>query len=668
MCGFAGCIDFSRQTTAEELRGTALRMARSLRHRGPDDEGVWIDAAQGVALGNRRLAILDLSQAGHQPMVSTSGRFVVVYNGEIYNFQELIRQLQEDANCEVPLRGHSDTEVMLACFEFWGIEASLARMNGMFAFAVWDRQERSLYLCRDRMGEKPLYYGWAGNTFLFGSELKALRLHPAFKAEINREAVSLYLRYNCVPSPYSIFEGVHKLPPGSLLKFDCKVNGAPELFPYWSPRTAAENGIENPLRCSESELLAGLEDLLKDAVKIRMMADVPLGVFLSGGIDSSTITALMQAESARAVRTFSIGSEDSGFNEAKQAAAVARHLGADHTELYVTAEDALSVIPLMPTVYDEPFGDSSQIPTFLLSRLARKHVKAALSGDGGDELFAGYNRHVWIDRIWRAIAWLPGEYRRSVGAAMTRISPGNWDGAFRVLNPLLPAHLKQRYAGYKVHKLARILSSADPEAMYAALVSHWNDASFVLGCAKLSDGVSGDQAGAKLPTMLHEMLLSDALTYLPDDILVKVDRASMAVGLETRLPLLDHRVVEYSWKIPISAKIREKKGKWALREILRRYVPARLTDRPKAGFGIPLGDWLRGPLREWSESLLDERRLKDEGFFNARPIREKWAEHLSGKAAWEYHLWDVLMFQAWLSEGKQSERAAEPAIQAALAS
>jgi asparagine synthase (glutamine-hydrolysing) len=643
-------------------------MARSLWHRGPDDEGVWIDAAQGVALGHRRLAILDLSQAGHQPMVSRSGRFVVAYNGEIYNFQELIRALEEDANCALRLRGHSDTEAMLACFERWGVEGSLARMNGMFAFVVWDRQERSLTLCRDRMGEKPLYYGWIGNSFLFGSELKALRLHPACEAKINREAVGLYLRYNCVPCPYSIFEGVQKLPPGSLLKVDGKAREEIAPTPYWSLREIAGDGVKSPLRCGDAELLARLEELLKDAVKIRMIADVPFGVFLSGGIDSSTVTALMQAQSARPVRTFSIGSEDPGFNEAEQAAAVAQHLGTDHTELYVTAEDALAAIPLMPTVYDEPFGDSSQIPTFLLSRLARKHVTVALSGDGGDELFAGYNRHVWIDRIWRAIGWVPGEYRRAVAEAIMRTSPGSWDRALRVLNPLLPSHLKQRYAGYKVHKLAGILGCADPEAMYAALVSHWNEPSAVLAMVKASARSFGERAGARLPTMLQEMLVSDALTYLPDDILVKVDRASMAVGLETRLPLLDHRVVEYSWKVPIAAKIREKKGKWALREILRRYVPSGLTDRPKAGFGIPLGDWLRGSLRDWAEALLDEKRLKREGFFNARPIREKWAEHLSGKAAWEHHLWDVLMFQAWLSTDRETEREEEPAIPAALAS
>jgi asparagine synthase (glutamine-hydrolysing) len=638
-------------------------MTKSLRHRGPDDEGVWIDAAAGVALGHRRLSILDLSQAGHQPMVSSTGRFVLVYNGEIYNFRDLIHRLRQEEKHQIQFRGHSDTEVMLACFELWGIEASLARMNGMFALALWDRQERTLCLCRDRMGEKPLYYGWAGNTFLFGSELKALRLHPAFNGKISPEAVGLYLRYSYVPSPHSIFQGVYKLPPGSLLKLDSKVCRDTKPTSYWSLRTVAEDGIESPLQCSESDLVAGLGDLLKDAVKIRMIADVPLGVFLSGGIDSSTITALMQAQSARPVRTFSIGSDDSGFNEAEQAAAVARHLGTDHTELYVTAEDAFSAIPLMPSVYDEPFADSSQIPTFLLSRLARRHVTVALSGDGGDELFAGYNRHVWIERTWRAIGWLPREYRRFVAKAITRISPRGWEGVFRVLNLLLPPHLRQRYPGYKMHKLAGILSCVDSEAMYRGVISHWNDPSSVLSYEILSEGDL-----PKLPAMLTRMLLSDALTYLPDDILVKLDRASMAVGLEGRLPLLDQRVVEYSWKIPIRAKIREKKGKWILREILRRYVPPRLTDRPKAGFGVPLGDWLRSPLREWAESLLDERCLKSEGFFDPKPIREKWAEHLSGRAAWEHHLWNILMFQAWLSASKQSEREAEPDIPAVLAS
>lgn len=666
MCGFAGFIDFSRQTSADGLRGSALRMVRSLRHRGPDDEGLWVDAAQGIALGHRRLSILDLSQAGHQPMMSQRGRFVIAYNGEIYNFRELIDCLRHDTKFEFSLRGHSDTEVMLACFECWGIEASLARINGMFAFALWDRQERALYLCRDRMGEKPLYYGWVCNTFLFGSELKALHSYPTFDAEINREALALYLRYSCVPSPHSIFRGVHKLPPGSSLRLDSNSHRDIKPIPYWSLRTVAENGTDGSLQCSESEMLEGLEDLLKEAVKIRMIADVPLGAFLSGGIDSSTITALMQAQTACPVQTFSIGLHDRDFNEAHQAAKVARHLGTDHTELYVTSSDALSVIPLMPTVYDEPFADSSQIPTFLLSRLARRYVTVALSGDAGDELFGGYNRHVWIERIWRAIAWLPSEARRIAAMAITRIGPQDWDSVLRILNPVLPSQVRQRCPGNKLHKLAGVLTCADPEAMYSYVVSHWNNpGSVAIGTEELSSLLPTEGDSAKLPTIIHQMLLLDALTYLPDDILVKLDRASMAVGLEARVPFLDHHVVEYAWKIPVRAKIRAKKGKWALRQILRRYVPAQLTDRPKSGFGIPLGDWLRGPLREWAESLLDEKRLKNEGFFEPGPVREKWAEHLSGKAPWEHHLWDVLMFQAWFSAQQQSEREMATALLAA---
>jgi asparagine synthase (glutamine-hydrolysing) len=656
MCGFAGFIDFRCQTSGEELRERALRMARSLLHRGPDDEGIWIDAAVGIALGHRRLSILDLSSAGHQPMLSETGRYVIVYNGEIYNFQELKTELGHSAKDRPSFRGHSDTEVMLACFERWGIKDSLVRMNGMFAFALWDRQERTLYLSRDRMGEKPLYYGWTGETLLFGSELKALQAHPSFTAGINRDALSLYLRYGCVPSPHSIFQGVYKLPPGTLLTLDSNCRRDTKLALYWSLRKVAEEGTNAPLQCSEAEMLENLEDLLKEAVKIRMVADVPLGAFLSGGIDSSTVAALMQAESNRPVRTFSIGLHESDYNEAHHAAAVARHLGTDHTELYVTPDDALAVIPLMPTIYDEPFADSSQIPTFLLSRMARQHVTVALSGDAGDELFGGYNRHVWSARVWRAIAWLPRKARHTAGVAITRIDPQGWDSIFRVLRHFLPSQARQRTPGNKLHKLAGILSCSDPEEMYLRLVSHWsNPGSVPIGFQEPNTLLTGGGDWAKLPTVIHQMLFLDALTYLPNDILVKVDRASMAVGLEARVPLLDHRVVEFAWRIPVSAKIRDKQGKWALRQILGRYVPAQLIDRPKSGFGIPLGAWLRGPLRDWAESLLDERRLKIEGFFDPGPVREKWAEHLSGKASWEHHLWDVLMFQAWFSTQRQSE-------------
>ncbi len=623
-------------------------MATSLAHRGPDDEGVWVDAHVGVALGHRRLSILDLSTEGHQPMVSASGRYVVVFNGEIYNFQELRSELERTPRAAVPaFRGHSDTEVMLAAFEQWGVEEAVARFNGMFAFIVWDREERLLHLVRDRLGEKPLFYAWMGNTFLFGSELKALRCHPDFRAEIDRDALALYMKFGYVPAADSIYRGTYKLPPGCLLTVAVPPSERPEPASYWSARDVAEDGVANPFPGSLEEVIARLEDLLRDSIRLRMVADVPLGVLLSGGIDSSTVTALMQAQSTRPIKTFSIGFKDPEFNEATHAAGVARHLGTDHTELYVTPGHALAVIPRLPTIYDEPFADSSQIPTFLVCSLARKHVKVGLSGDGGDEVFGGYNRHVWGPRIWKTMRWIPKGVRKKVAAALTVLSPQEWDTAFQKMEVLLPEIIKQTHPGDKLHKLAEIGVAENPEAMYEKLVSHWNGAeSLVLGTSGPSALYRG--LGAELPDFTQRMMYLDTVTYLPDDILVKVDRASMSVSLETRVPFLDHRVVEFAWKLPSAMKIRNGQGKRLLRQILHQHVPKKLTERPKAGFAIPLADWLRGPLRDWAEALLDERRLEAEGFLAPKPIRDKWVEHLSSKRNWVSQLWNVLMFQAWL--------------------
>ena len=624
-------------------------MTDTLIHRGPDDGGVWEDTRSGVALGNRRLAIVDLSPEGHQPMHSASGRYVLAFNGEIYNFWALREELEGLGHL---FRGHSDTEVMLAAFTEWELEGALERFNGMFAFALWDREERSLYLARDRLGEKPLYYGWMGETFLFSSELKALKVHPTFRGEISRNALTLYLRYQYIPAPYTIYEGISKLSPGTRLTID-EAGNVSGPVPYWSAKEAAERGVTNPFSGSDTEAVDELDGMLRDSVRMRMVADVPLGAFLSGGIDSSAVVAAMQSQSDRPVRTFSIGFYEEEYSEAEHAKAVARHLGTEHTELYVTPEEAMSVIPKLPTLYDEPFSDPSQIPTYLVSQLARRHVTVSLSGDGGDELFAGYNRYFWVESIWGKVGWMPQGLRSALAEALTAVSPQGWERAFKKLGPVLPTKARQRIPGDKLHKLAEVLTVKNPEAMYLNLVSLWKrpDAVVIGGSEPLVTLTDPGQ-WADLPDLTQRMMYLDTVTYLPDDILVKVDRASMGVSLEGRVPFLDHRLVEFAWRVPLGMKIKDGKSKWLLRQVLNQYVPKKLIERPKMGFGVPIDAWLRKPLRGWAEALLDERRLRREGFFDPRPIREKWAEHLSGKRNWQYPLWDVLMFQAWLEENK----------------
>ncbi|MGZ5257189.1 MAG: asparagine synthase (glutamine-hydrolyzing), partial [Burkholderiales bacterium] len=583
------------------------RMADTLFHRGPDDSGTWIDKDAGIALGHRRLSIIDLSPEGHQPMTSHSGRYVMAYNGEIYNFRELRKELERDG---VQWRGHSDTEVMLAAFEAWGVEGALQRFNGMFAFALWDRNEKALHLARDRLGEKPLYYGWAGKTFLFASELKALKAHPAWRAEIDRNALAAYLRHNYVPAPYSIYTGIAKLPPGHRIKLTAHDTGPVRTEPYWSLREAAEAGVANPLDVDDETAVEGLDRLLRDAIARRMVADVPVGVFLSGGIDSSTVVALMQAQSSRPVRSFSIGFAEEAYNEARHAKAVAQHLGTDHTELYVTPQQAMSVIPKLPLIYDEPFADSSQIPTFLVSELARKHVAVTLSGDGGDELFCGYVRYFWGRRIWNRIGRLPYRLRTLTAAALRSLSPSSWNVLFAGMNRLMSSTAVGELTGDRVHKLANVLAVSSPDALYHGLVSHWpQPQSMVHGSREPLTALTDRTQWARLSDFTQRMMFLDAVTYLPDDILVKVDRASMAVSLEARVPMLDHRVVEFAWRVPLSRKNRNDQGKWLLRQVLYRYVPPALIDRPKMGFGVPIDSWLRGPLRGWAEDLLSEHRL-----------------------------------------------------------
>lgn len=650
MCGICGWIDYSI-SNQNYYRSTIERMNNSLLHRGPDSGGIWTDENAGIALGHRRLAIVDLSPEGHQPMVSANGRFVIVFNGEIYNFLKLRRELEKRSH---RFRGGSDTEVMLAGFSEWGIETAVKRFNGMFAFALWDRQERVLYLGRDRLGEKPLYYGWMGQTFLFASELKALKAHPKFSAEINRDALALYVRYCYIPAPDSIYQGIYKLPPGCLLIVRSPEKVKP--IPYWSAKSAAISGISQPFLGSETEAITELDTLLRDAVNLRMMADVPLGAFLSGGIDSSTIVALMQAQSNKPIKTFTIGIDEKIYNEAEYARAVAQHLGTDHTELYVSAEDALAVIPKLPNLYDEPFADSSQIPTFLISQLTRQQVTVSLSGDGGDELFAGYNRHFRGRHVWQKLSWIPPIARKIAASIITQFSPETWNFIFNQGDRLIPNEFKLRQPGERLQKLAEILASHNPQEFYNSLVSQCqNPEAVVLHSSEPFTPLRDINLWKELSDFTECMMYLDTVSYLPDDILVKVDRASMGVSLEARVPYLDHRIVEFAWQIPLSMKIRNGMGKWLLRQVLYQYVPADLIERPKMGFAVPIERWLRNELREWAEALLDEQRLRQEGFFNPQPIRQKWEEHLSGRHDWKYYLWDILMFQSWLEQQKNSE-------------
>jgi asparagine synthase (glutamine-hydrolysing) len=643
MCGITG---FLTPGGAPETDALAA-MTDALAHRGPDDSGLWLDPRAGVALGHTRLAVVDLSPQGHQPMESASGRYVVAYNGEVYNHGKLRTEL---SSAGAAFRGRSDTEVLLAAVETWGPEATLERLVGMFAFALWDREGARLFLARDRMGEKPLYYGWSGGVFLFGSELSALARHPGFSGEVDRDVLALYLRHNYVPAPYCIYRGIAKLPPATYLWVDPARPDAGAPVPYWSVAQVAAHGQSHPFAGSAEEATDRLEELLRRSVRGQMVADVPLGVFLSGGIDSSTVTALMQAESSRPVRSFTIGFAEAGYDEAPHARRVAEYLGTEHTELYVTPQDALDVIPELPRFYSEPFADLSQIPTLLLCRMARKHVTVALSGDGGDELFFGYPRYRLAQGLWNALRPLPGAVRSPLARLLGGASVAGWNRAFKPAEPLL-RRFGRATVGEKAHALAGLLSAPAPEAVYRRLVSHWDDPpQAVPGAAEPPTVLTAPQDGPPLPDLAARLMCWDMRSYLPDDVLVKVDRASMAVALEAREPLLDHRVVEFAWSLPLSFKVRGGQAKWLLRRVLHRHVSPHLVERPKAGFAVPMGSWLRGPLRDWAEALLDEKHLKDGGHFDPAAVREKWAQHLSGRYDWRHHLWDVLMFQAWLEK------------------
>ncbi|MEI9951373.1 MAG: asparagine synthase (glutamine-hydrolyzing) [Pseudomonadota bacterium] len=642
MCGIAGIINMGGVLGAEGLKGSIEAMTRAIQHRGPDDQGIWLHAESGIGLGHRRLSIVDLSQAGHQPMVSANGRFVIVYNGEVYNHQESRKELEA---LGVSFRGTSDTEVILEACAQWSLERTLPKLNGMFAFALWDRQEQVLNLVRDRLGIKPLYWAKFGRTFLFGSELKALRAEPSWSPEVRPDSIAAYMRHGYIPAPHTIYEGVHKLEPGMVLTLGLRDGAEPSLQRFWDLRDVARQGQAGRQGTSSVVQVDELDSLLRDAVGRRMIADVPLGAFLSGGIDSSLVAALMQAQSSVPVKTYTIGFGQAQYDEAPHARGVAKHLGTSHTELYVSPDDALAVIPELPHWFDEPFADSSQIPTLIVSRLTRQHVTVALSGDGGDELFTGYQRYFWHQQLQTWFDRMPRQARLGIATALRAVPPHSRDALLRHL----PQRLRGTITGSRIQKLTDVLGADDSAALYRSIVSLWqNPNDLVLGSKEARGRLWDPDINAGLAPIFEGPQLVDALTYLPDDILTKVDRASMAVALEARVPLLDYRVVEYAWRLPLEAKVRDGRGKWILREILARYVPNHLIDRPKMGFGVPMAAWLRGRLRDWAEALLDPAVLTSQGLLNAPLVRQMWSEHLAGQNHQTDRLWTVLMLQAWM--------------------
>jgi asparagine synthase (glutamine-hydrolysing) len=660
MCGIAGY--WQTKSSSGHPQEILDRMGAALIHRGPDDSGTFYDVRSGIGLAFRRLSILDLSVEGHQPMSSASGRYIIVFNGEVYNFEEIRTELGAHN-----WRGRSDTEVMLAAVERWGVEPAVQRFVGMFAFALLDRQERKLHLVRDRLGIKPLYYGRAGNAFVFASEMKAIWQHPEFSGEIDRDVLALYLRHNYVPSPHCIYTGLHKLQPGCMLTLDSGT-ATPQVHRYWSAKDVAHRGQLSPLQASDAETVEELHQLLLRAIKLRMIADVPIGAFLSGGVDSSTVVALMQAQSARPVKTFTIGFHEEGYNEAVHAKKVADYLHTDHTELYLTSKDALNIVPLLHTIYDEPFSDSSQIPTYLVSKLARGSVAVSLSGDGGDELFGGYNRYTSTRRIWNSVKSVPRPIRSLARALLQAIPPKRIDAAFLAIRAFMPKAFHQAALGDKVHKLADFLATDGPQSLYYRALSHSDKPSEIVLDADEPDTVRECIAELSASMCIEEvMMLTDLLQYLPDDILTKVDRASMAVSLEARVPLLDHRIVEFAWRLPLRLRMGKGDGKWILREVLCKYIPRELIERPKMGFGVPIDCWLRGPLRDWAEDLLSVKSLRDPGLFSVDRVLELWREHRSGARNWQYLLWDVLVFQDWYFQHKSARSHVAPAREAVLA-
>lgn len=675
MCGIAGILDPTGRMAPDALLDVAGRMAARQAHRGPDGQGLWADPDGMLALGHRRLAVLDLSPAGEQPMLSHCGRFALAYNGEVYNHPELRREVEAaraySGRPAIAWRGRSDTEILLEACALWGVEGALSRSAGMFALALWDRRERTLTLARDRMGEKPLYYALQGGRLHFASELPGLLAAPGFSARVDRGALALLLRLSCIPAPHSILRDVRKLPAGHVLEISAQElasGGPPAPRPWWSLRQLAQDGLMEPFEGTEQEAHEALLRRLRQSVRGQMIADVPLGALLSGGVDSSLIAALMAEAAPGSVRTFTIGYDDPAYDESAQAEAVARHLGTVHTRLIAKPEDALALVPHLAALSGEPFADASLLPARLVAGLTRREVTVCLTGDGGDELFAGYNRHAWGPALWARLGGLPLGLRKLAAAALTSLSPAAWDRLFAALAPLLPEAARQRLPGEKLHKLAQALPARIATSFYARLVSAWIDPGLLV--RQEGRGASEPEWALRLPGTWPDpglcppggalwMQFLDTAWYLPDDILTKVDRAAMSVGLESRAPYLDHRVAELAWRLPEAMRLRDGpsgvRGKLPLRALLSRYVPPGLWERPKMGFGAPLDAWLRGPLKDWAAGLLDPARLGREGFLDPAPFARAWAEHQSGRHNRQYQLWPALMFGSWLETFGVSE-------------
>ena len=642
MCGIAGLVNYHSN---DNLQAILADMAQQLHHRGPDSEGIWSDETAHIGLAHTRLAILDASPAGCQPMVSNSGRFVIVFNGEIYNHRAI--RLELETQSERRWTGHSDTETLVAAIEQWGCEGALKKLVGMFAFALWDRDSKTLKLARDRAGEKPLYYGRTNSIFFFGSELSVAKKIPNFKNKINPDVLALYLKYSSIPAPYSIYEDVFKVEPGCVITFD--VHGKKiDQIEYWSFQEVFQEGVHNRYRGGPEEVVADLTSVLSEAVALQMESDVPLGAFLSGGVDSSMIVALMQSQSTQAINTFSIGFEDAAFNEAEYAKDVSNHIGTNHHDVYVNGSDALNVIPNLPSIYDEPFADSSQIPTYLVSKIAKERVTVSLSGDAGDELFGGYTRYQNAASAWNYVNKIPASVRSLVSWSIQAAPVKFLEKSISLFGGVINKRFSMNVTYDRLLKASKLLGKPNQKEFYQhGFLSHNDDScKWVLGAKHLTSAI--DKNDFNSSTSFENMMALDFLHYLPTDILTKVDRAAMAVSLETRAPFLDQRVIEFACSLPPEYKMRGGKTKWALKQALYQFVPESLIERPKMGFGVPLAEWLRGPLREWAESLLNEKKLIDEGFFDPNIIREKWHEHLSGERNWQTQLWDVLMFQAWL--------------------
>jgi len=645
MCGIAGFISPFFNNNFEKAVSSMLN---KIEHRGPDDEGIWFDSNYGIALGHRRLSIVDLSSAGHQPMISQCKKYYIVFNGEIYNHNFLREELPDS----IKWKGHSDTETLINAISYWGLKKSLEKLVGMFAFAVWNIDEKKLILARDRLGEKPLYFGFRGETMLFASELKAIEAFPADPLSIDRISLEKYLIYGYVPSPNTIYEGIYKLPPGNFLELsldDIKKRSLPNFSQYWSFDSITTRQLSDPFSGSTMKAIDHLENLLKISISGQLLGDVPIGAFLSGGIDSSTVVAIMQSQSRKPINTFTIGFEELKYDESKSAKAISSHLGTNHFEFFLTPKDALNSIPRLSEIYDEPFSDVSQIPTFLISKFASNKVKVCLSGDGGDELFCGYYRHIAGPIIYKILKNIPLPLRKGIATFIKFFPPSSWDRFYYCMESILPKFLRINFPGLKIYKISELINCKNLYEIYLSLISSWSDTKNLISNSQyLKENLKDNQFNFRDKESHQMMMYLDSINYLPNDILVKVDRAAMSSSLETRMPLLDHRLVEFAWSIPFEYKVQNKRTKWLLREVLKRYLPDYLVEKPKTGFSVPIAEWLRGPLKNWANDLLDEKLITSQEYFSFEPIKLKWQQHLSGNFDYSRELWTILMFQAWL--------------------